>query len=118
MVLAGCGGCQGDNKTARRVKDEVVTKVNSLITSVPKNGQVEGLIITSCGICNLEVKTGGCSLFVKIGNSVYPVKGTNIRDHGDEHASEGFCSATRIARTKGLIKKDVFYAESFVVIGN
>ena len=40
IAIAGCGSCQGDTKTARRVSKDTITTINSLITSVPKNGKV------------------------------------------------------------------------------
>ena len=49
---------------------------------------------------------------------MYPVEGTGIHDHGNEHGNEGFCSAVRVAWAKGQVKKDVFYAESFVLVGS
>ena len=117
-MIAGCGRCAGDavkiNKNAKQSK----TSVNTLVTGVPKDGSIEGLVIASCGTCNLGVKKGGCSLSVKIGDNVYPVEGTSVHDHGDAHASDGFCSAIRVAWAKGRMKKKVFHAESFVLVGN
>jgi len=92
--------------------------VNTLVTAVPEDGNIEGIVITSCGICKLGLKKGGCSLSVKIGDTVYPVDGTSIHDHGDAHASDGFCSAVRVAWAKGKMKENVFHAESFVLVGS
>ena len=92
--------------------------VNTLVTAVPEDGNIEGIVITSCGTCKLGVKEGGCSLSVKIGDTVYPVKGTGIHDHGDAHASDGFCSAVRVAWAKGQMKENVFHSESFVLVGS
>ena len=114
IVLAGCGRC---SPSATKVKAKPAkTSVNTLVTSVPKNGNIEGIVITSCGTCNLGVKKGGCSLSVKIGDTIYPVAGTGIHDHGDAHGSEGFCSAVRVAWAKGKMKNNVFHTESFVLI--
>ena len=102
VINAGCGGCGTNiNHISNELKKNS-NKVNSLITSVPKDGKVEGIIITSCGICNLGVKRGGCSLSVKIDDKVYSVEGTKIHEHGDEHSSEGFCSTIRVAWVKRL----------------
>jgi hypothetical protein len=59
----------------------------------------------------------GCSLTIKIGDSVYPVEGTGLHDHGDAHGSIGLCSAVRVAWATGKIKKDIFHAESFALVG-
>ena len=93
-------------------------RVNTLVTVVPDDGNIEGLVITSCGQCNLGYKgKSGCSLTIKIGDSVYPVEGTGLHDHGDAHGSIGFCSAVRVAWATGQIKKDIFQAESFALVG-
>ena len=117
FMHASCGSCSGDVKA---VKKEHVkkTKDNTLVMSVPDNGKISGLVITSCGKCNLGTQDRGCSLSVKIGEKIYPVKGTGIHDHGDAHGGDGFCSAVRVAWASGIIKKDVFSADSFVLVGN
>ena len=123
ILIAGCGGCSqnsscsGDTSRLEN-KAEASSNINALINFVPEDGNVDGLVITSCGTCNLDVKRGGCSLSVKIGSKVYSVKGSSIRDHGDMHSSEGLCSVVRVARAKGSIKKNVFYADSFSLIGS
>ena len=65
---ASCGSCSGDVKA---VKKEHVkkTKDNALVMSVPDNGKISGLVITSCGKCNLGTEDRGCSLSVKIGEN-------------------------------------------------
>ena len=114
FISAMCGGCAADNV----VKEKMPKRVNTLIMSVPDDGNINGLIITSCGKCNLGTKEKGCSLSVMISGKVYPVKGTGIHDHGDAHGNEGFCNGVRVAWTKGQVKKNVFHAESFVLVGS
>ena len=95
------------------------TRSSSLVTAVPDDGNIEGLVITSCGQCNLGYKgIKGCSLTIKIDKTIYPVEGTGIHDHGDAHGKEGFCSAVRVAWATGQIKKKVFHADSFVLVGD
>jgi len=85
---------------------------------MPDNGNIEGLVITSCGQSKLGYKEKpGRSLTIKIGESIYPVEGIGTHDHGDVHGSEGYCSAIRVAWAKGKIKKDIFHAESFALVG-
>ncbi len=115
--LGACGKCGSDGAKDDKAHKSHAT-VNALVMEVPKDGQLEGIVITSCGTCNLGVKGKGCSLSVKIGEKTYPVEGTTIHDHGDAHGKEGFCSVIRVARAKGEIKKDVFHAESFVLVGD
>ena len=118
QAFANCGGDHGDGKVSADTSS-IKVRVNTLVTVVPDDGNIEGLVITSCGQCNLGYKgKPGCSLTIKIGESIYPVEGTGIHDHGDAHGSEGFCSAVRVAWTTGKIKKDIFYAESFVLVGD
>ena len=115
LVIADCGADHSSSKDAEKSKQ---TRVNSLVTSVPDNGNIEGIVITSCGQCKLGYKgKPGCSLTIKIGESIYPVEGTGIHDHGDAHGIDGFCSAVRVAWAIGKIKKDVFHAESFALVG-
>ena len=117
QAFANGGGDDGDGNVAA---DEPSKKarVNTLVTVMPDDGNIEGLVITSCGQCKLGYKEkSGCSLTIKIGESIYPVEGTGIHDHGDAHGREGFCSAIRVAWAKGQIKKDIFHAESFALVG-
>ena len=114
-LFADCGA---DHSISNDVAQAKQTRVNSLVTSVPDNGNIKGIVITSCGQCKLGYKEKpGCSLTIKIGESIYPVEGTGIHDHGDAHGVEGFCSAVRVAWATGQIKKDVFHAESFSLVG-
>ena len=92
-------------------------KSSSFITTIPETGDLEGFVIASCGMCNFGYKAiKGCSLSIKIGDTVYPVEGTSIHDHGDAHSEEGFCSAIRVAYVSGKVKKNKFYSESFSLI--
>ena len=117
QVIADCGVDHGDGKGATNAPSKN-TRINTLVTVVPDDGNIEGLVITSCGQCKLGYKEkSGCSLTIKIGESIYPVEGTGIHDHGDAHGSVGFCSAIRVAWATGQIKKDIFHAESFDLVG-
>ena len=118
IVMAGCGKCPGDAVKTDKESPVIKTTINTLVTAMPEDGNIEGIVITSCGTCKLGVKGGGCSLSIKIGDTIYPVTGTGIHDHGDAHGNDGFCSAVRVAWASGIIKKDVFSADSFVLVGN
>ena len=110
-IFASCGSCQPQNKAP------VSKKSSSLVTTIPKSGNIEGFVVTSCGMCNFGYKKNkGCSLTIKIGDTIYPVEGTSIRDHGNPHSEEGFCSAIRVAYVSGEIKKNKFYSNFFTLI--
>ena len=111
FVFASCGSCQVQAKPA------VLKKSNSLVTTIPESGNIEGFAIASCGMCNFGYKESkGCSLTIKIGDTVYPVEGTSIHKHGDPHSEEGFCRAVRVAYVSGNIKDNKFYSDSFTLI--
>ena len=118
QVIAGCGHCGPSDKVPQ--KATISSAISSaLVMSIPEDGKIEGLVITSCGQCKFGYKEKrGCSLTIKIGDSIYPVEGTGIHDHGNEHGSAGFCRAVRVAWASGEIKKDVFHAKSFTLVGD
>tara|TARA_B110000438_G_C15756190_1_gene625204 strand:- start:880 stop:1290 length:411 start_codon:yes stop_codon:yes gene_type:complete len=111
FVFASCGSCQV------KVKHSTLKKSNSLLTTIPESGEIEGFAITSCGMCNFAYKgSKGCSLTIKIGDTVYPVEGSSLHEHGDPHSEEGMCSAVKVAYVSGKIKKDKFYSDSFTIV--
>ena len=111
FIFAGCGSCQV------QAKPSVLKKSNSLVTVIPESGEIEGFAIVSCGMCNFSYKKSkGCSLTIKIGDTVYPVEGTSIHEHGDPHSEEGMCSAIRVAYVSGKIKDNKLYSDSFTLI--
>ena len=111
FIFASCGSCQV------QAKPTILKKSNSLVTTIPKSGNIEGFVISSCGMCNFGYKKiRGCSLTIKIGDTVYPVEGTKIHDHGNPHSEEGFCSAVRVAYVSGKVEKNKFYSNSFTLI--
>ena len=116
-MFAECGSCKSDTPSTKQSIQSKST-VNTLIMTIPSDGIIDGLVITSCGQCNFGTEDRGCSLSIKMGDAIYPVKGTGIHDHGDAHSSVGFCSAVRVAWAKGKMKKDVFHADSFVLVGD
>ena len=111
FVFASCGSCEVEAKPV------VLKKTNLLVTTIPESGNIEGFAIASCGMCNFGYKEiRGCSLTIKIGDTIYPVEGTNIHKHGDPHSEEGMCSAIRVAYVSGKVKDNKFYSDSFTLI--
>lgn len=73
-----------------------------------------------CGICNFGLSRKGCDLAVRIDGKAYFtdgfVDGSNIDDHGDAHAPDGFCATIRKASVKGIIKDNRFKLEQFKLL--
>ena len=71
------------------------------------------LVDAACGQCRLGLPGKSCDLAVRINGKAYFVDGTSIDDHGDAHASDGFCEAVRKAEVQGEIVNDRFKATYF-----
>ena len=116
IIHAGCGSCPGDIEKVVK-KPLIKKKSNALIMNVPKNGNISGIVIVSCEMCNFGINNAkSCNLNIKIGNNVFPAKGTKINDYGNPNCNEEFCNAVRVAYTNGKIEKGIFYADSFTLI--
>ncbi len=67
------------------------------------------IVEASCGQCQFGLKSKkGCDLAVRIDGKAYFVEGSKIDDHGDAHASDGFCEAIRKAEVQGEIVENKF----------
>lgn len=79
--------------------------------------QFQGSIVeASCGQCQFDLSGSGCNLAVRIDGDAYFVDGTEIDDHGDAHAAEGFCNMVRQARVSGQIENGRFAATQFELL--
>ncbi len=75
------------------------------------------VVQASCGQCQFGLKTKkGCDLAIRIDSVAYFVNGTNIDDHGDAHANNGFCNAIRKVTVQGAVVKGVFLAKTFTLL--
>lgn len=74
------------------------------------------ILETACGQCQFGMPGDGCDLAVKIDNHFYFVKGSHIDDHGDAHATDGFCQTTRKAKVKGKIENNKFVVTRFKLL--
>jgi hypothetical protein len=74
------------------------------------------LVEASCGQCNFKLPGQGCDLAVRMNGKAYFVDGTKIDDHGNAHASDGFCSTIRKAHVKGTVVDNRFKATYFELI--
>ena len=81
----------------------------------PQSGMRVNLIVdASCAKCQFDKKSDkDCLLAVEIHSGIYYVEGTTIDDHGDAHASDGFCNVIRKAHIEGIIDDDSFYLDKF-----
>lgn len=70
----------------------------------------------SCGQCQFKMEGKGCDLAIRINGKPYFVDGTNIDDHGDAHAKDGFCEKIRKAEIKGNIVNNRFLATYFKLL--
>ena len=102
IIQAGCGGCRTNRKHSS-------SKISSgLLEKVPSNRQIEGYVLVSCGMCNFLTNDNDCSLAVKIGSKVLKVRGVGIDDHGNSHASDGYCNVIKKKYVEGIVRDDLF----------
>ena len=74
------------------------------------------IVDVSCGECNFGLKGKSCDLAVRIKGKAYFIDGTNINDHGDAHAQDGFCNAVRKAEVQGELVDNRFQVTYFKLI--
>ena len=74
------------------------------------------IVETACGECKFHLKGDDCDLAIRVNGRAYFVDGTNIDDHGDAHAKDGFCNSIRKAKVTGKIVKGRFMASSFQLL--
>lgn len=87
------------------------TKINQ-----PDSTKKTQVVEASCGECQFHLEGKGCHLAVKINGKAYYVDGTAIDEHGDAHASDGFCEAIRKAEVQGELINGRFKATYFKLI--
>ena len=75
------------------------------------------IVEAACGQCQFNMtEKSGCDLAVRMDGKSYFVDNTNIDDHGDAHAEDGFCNTVRTVRVKGKIVEGRFKVGSFELI--
>ena len=89
------------------------TAVNSSKPDPTKKIQVAE---ASCGECQFHLEGKGCHLAVRINGKAYFVDGTTIDEHGDAHASDGFCEAIKKAEVQGEVVNGRFKVTYFKLI--
>jgi len=93
----------------------VVLLILSVI-SCSKEQISDKLVAASCGQCQFNMEGKGCDLAIRMDENSYYVEGTDIDDHGDAHAKDGFCEAIKKAKVSGTIVDGMFIASSFKII--
>ena len=82
-----------------------------------KDISIDQVVETACGQCQFRMtEDSGCDLAIRIDGKSYFVDGTNIHEHGDAHADDGFCEVIRRASVNGKIIDGRFKSESFTLI--
>ncbi|MBC8984204.1 hypothetical protein H9X96_00270 [Pedobacter sp. N36a] len=74
------------------------------------------VVETACGECKFDLKGKECDLAVRIDGQAYFVDGSDIDDHGDAHAKDGFCNAIRKAEVTGKVVNGRFKSTSFKLL--
>lgn len=93
-----------------------VGQTSSSRAAVPDSTKKTLVVEASCGECNFKMEGKGCHLAVRIKGKTYFVDGTAIDEHGDAHASDGFCEAIRKAEVQGEIVDNRFKATYFKLL--
>jgi len=86
------------------------------VLSCKKDTISDKLVEASCGQCQFSMEGSGCDLAIRMDDKSYYVEGTDIDDHGDAHASDGFCEAIKKAKVSGRIVDGKFVTSSFKII--
>jgi len=74
-------------------------------------------VLAACGSCHFNMPSEtGCALAIQIAGKHYWVDGSNLSDHGDEHAENGLCKVIRKAEVVGKIKDNRIQASCFVLV--
>ena len=89
-------------------------------TPVKKSGPTttinKQVVEASCGQCQFKLEGKSCDLAVRIEGKAYFVDGSDIDEHGDAHAKDGFCQKIRKALVSGQVVNNRFKATSFKLL--
>lgn len=75
-----------------------------------------GIVEAGCARCRFAADEPGCDLAIRMDGGTWLVSGTAIDDHGDAHAADGFCNATRQARVVGRFENERFVVDEFELV--
>ena len=103
-VYAGCGGCSTNRSHSTTYNYET----KGLVETVPANKFIKGNVMVSCGMCNFMTNDNDCSMAIKVGEGVYNISGVSIDDHGDSHATDGYCNVIKKVYVEGRVSGNRF----------
>ncbi len=103
-ALSICGGIYAGNAQT------------PVLTNAPDKNLKLMTVEASCGQCKFGMPGKDCDLAVRIKGKAYFVDGTKIDNHGDAHASTGFCNAIKKAQVQGEIINERFKATYFKLV--
>lgn len=84
--------------------------------STPDPAKPVDTLQASCGLCKFDMKAAECELAVIYKGEKYWVTGTQIDDHGNAHADDGFCNAVRKAEVQGSVVDGKFKVTYFKLL--
>ncbi len=110
LVLAALIACEGTTSS----------EVTSVRVGVIPDGTVfdAQVVEASCGLCQFDMGGHTCSLAVRYEGNVAFVDGTEIDEHGDAHAADGFCAVVRMATVSGEVNNGRLQVTSFELVDN
>lgn len=112
IVTVVASGCEQQVELKQESTDVQPKKL-----SFSTEQQSEELTVeAACGQCQFGLAGKGCDLAVRIDGKAYFVDGSEIDEHGDAHAADGFCNEVRQARVQGRIENTRFIASSFELL--
>ena len=88
----------------------------SVVAQETKEQSKKQIVEASCGQCQFGMKGKSCDLAVRLKGKSYFVDGTNIDQHGDAHAADGFCAKVRKAEVVGEIVDNRFKVTYFKLL--
>ena len=74
------------------------------------------VVEASCGQCQFKMEGKSCDLAIRVDGKSYFVDGSDIDEHGDAHAKDGFCQKVRKATVTGKIVENRFKATAFKLL--
>lgn len=89
---------------------------NTSTVSVPDASKEILEVEAACGQCKFDLPGSDCTLAVRMNGKAYYVTGTDIDDHGDAHAKDGFCQAIRQAKVQGTLVNNQFQVTYFQLL--
>lgn len=74
------------------------------------------VVDASCGQCQFKMEGKSCDLAIRVDGKSYFVDGSDIDEHGDAHAKDGFCQKIRKATVTGKVVDNRFKATAFKLL--